>query len=183
MWQIGRAASHRKGGGKIMSWLSEAFHNSDAGTISAIAAWAAAGVALTGATFQFFIGRKQAQAALTSAQAALMTAKNSGRHKIAEFRQAWIYKVTDALSTYHSILMASDRLESVEDRRKAAALRTELEIYLNPNEEDTVKLLLLMAAIATSATVAEREARDDEMIQTARTLLKKEWTRLKGELD
>jgi hypothetical protein len=165
-----------------MSWLSEAIRHGDAGAVSAIAAWAAAGVALTGATFQFFIGRKQARAALISAQAALMNSKNSGRHKIAEFRQAWIYKVTDALSAYHSILMASDRIESLEDKRKLAALRTELEIYLNPNEEDTFKFLSLMDAIATSETVGERQLRADEMIQAARVLLKKEWTRLKGEL-
>jgi hypothetical protein len=165
-----------------MSWLSEAVHGSEAATVSAIAAWAAAGVALIGATFQFFIGRKQAEAALISARAALRNSENAGRHKVAEFRQAWIYKVTDALSEYHSIMMASDQPQSIEDKRKLAALRTELEIYLNPNEEDTVKLLSLMDAIAASATVAEREAKADEMIQAARKLLKKEWARLKGEL-
>jgi hypothetical protein len=38
----------------------------EAATLSALAAWVVAAVTLTGATFQFFIGRKRASAALTS---------------------------------------------------------------------------------------------------------------------
>ncbi|HWE79687.1 MAG TPA: hypothetical protein VG270_14325 [Pseudolabrys sp.] len=59
----------------------------EAATLSALAAWAAAAVTLIGAAFQF-IGRKQADAAFTSANAALKSSENAGRHKIAEFRQA-----------------------------------------------------------------------------------------------
>jgi hypothetical protein len=68
----------------------------DAASISALAAWAAAFVAATGAGFQFFVGRKQATAALISANAALKNSENSGRHKKAEYRQAWINRVIDA---------------------------------------------------------------------------------------
>jgi hypothetical protein len=56
----------------------------EAAAISAVAAWAAAGVAATGAIFQFFVGRKQATAALISANAALRNSEKSGQHKKAE---------------------------------------------------------------------------------------------------
>jgi hypothetical protein len=167
-----------------MSWVSEAIHGTDAATFSAFAAVAAAGVALVGATFQFFIGRKQANAALIAAKAALMNAQNSGRHRVAEFRQAWIDKVINALSEYHSIVMTPsfDKEISPNDKRKLSALRTRLEIYLNPEEEDTIALIKLFDVIANSPTSAERSSKDDEMVQVARKLLKKEWERIKTEL-
>jgi hypothetical protein len=155
----------------------------DAQTISGLAAWAAAFVALAGAGFQFFIGRTQANAALKSADAALLNAKNTGQHKVAEFRQRWIDKVIDALSEYHSILMSSgDKPLSNDDQRKLSSLRTRLAIYLNPEESDTITLVSLMDEIAKSPIAAERASKDDQMIQVARTLLKKEWVRIKSEL-
>jgi hypothetical protein len=51
----------------------------EAATLSALAAWAAAAVTLIGAAFQFFIGRKQADAAFNSANAALKSSENAGR--------------------------------------------------------------------------------------------------------
>jgi hypothetical protein len=154
----------------------------DAPTISAFAASVAAIVAATVAGIQLFIGRKQATAALTSAKAALLSAQNAGRHKIAESRQKWIDKVIDTLSEHHSIL-SPETMEPVPlaDSRKIAALRTKLEILLNPKEPETVALLQAMDRRAIS--VAEQKAKDAEIVAVARRLLKEEWVRIKKELE
>jgi hypothetical protein len=149
----------------------------DAAQLSALAAWAAAVVALTGVSFQFFVGRKQAKAALLSAE-------NAGRHKIAEFRQAWINEVIDALSEHHSIAatIPVGQEPSRDDDRKLASLRTRLAIRLNPEEADTVALLQAIDQIDESRTDQEFEAAQAEMLAVARRLLKREWVRIKDEL-
>lgn len=157
----------------------------DAQTISAISALAAAAAAagaFTVAGIQLFVGYRQSKAALQTAAAAELTAQSSGRHTVAEFRQAWIYKVIDALSELNALLLAhSDSALTPEQAQKAHGLRTQLEILLNPDESDTVELLKAIDEIIASK-VGEREAKSDRMVQIARRLLKREWVRLKSEL-
>jgi hypothetical protein len=178
-----------------MSWLSEAIHRGpDAATLSAVAACAAVAVTLTGVTFQFFIGRKQAQAALvsaqaalenakngeTSAQAALINARNAGRYRIAEFRQAWIYKVIDALGEYNSIVLSRSTGDDLtpEAKKALSASRTRLEILLNPDEADTIELTKGIDGLYHN----QDRAHVDEVLTPARRLLKREWDRIKEEL-
>lgn len=156
----------------------------DASTISALAAAGAALVAATVAGIQFWTGRRQSKAALISAQAALMNATNAGRHTVAEFRQNWINKVIDTLCDHHSITMARPEGElSLVDERKLSSARTQLEILLNPDEPDTVELLKNIDAIDESKTETERKERAGEMLTVARRLLKREWDRIKKELE
>jgi hypothetical protein len=149
----------------------------DGSTLSALAAWAAAAVALTGVAFNFFVGRKQAKAALLSAE-------NAGQHRIAEFRQAWINEIIDALSDHHSIAstIPPGQNPSPEDDRKLAALRTRLAIRLNPTEPDTVALLHAIERIDESRSDSEFDKAQAEMLSVARRLLKREWDRIKDEL-
>jgi hypothetical protein len=156
----------------------------DAPTLSAIAAYAAAGVAATVAGIQFYIGRKQADAALTSARAALMNAQNAGRHTVAEFRQKWIDKVIDTLCEHHSIVIARapDEAPTSDDLRALSSSRTKLEILLNPEEADTVALLAKIDAILTQSSAEARDQEAAEMLTVARRLLKREWVRIKDEL-
>ncbi|MBZ9998522.1 MULTISPECIES: hypothetical protein [unclassified Mesorhizobium] len=153
-------------------------------TLSALAAWGAASVAAVVAGIQFFIGQKQAAAALTAANAALMNAKNAGRHGIARFRQEWIDKVVDALCEHHSILMTTANGEgrSAGDERRLAALATKIELLLNPDEPDTAALLKAMEDIWRSPDEKSRASNDQKMVVIARRLLKSEWVRLKDEL-
>lgn len=153
----------------------------DAQTVSAFAAAAAAGAAAVVAGVQFYVGHRQSKAALQSAQAAMKNAANAGRHKVAEFRQTWIDNVIDALSEHHAILSTTGNAPG-SDRKALAALRTRLEILLNPNEETTVDLLQLIDQLGQAETDAERKKISDEMISVARSLLKTEWVRIKEEL-
>lgn len=156
----------------------------DAPTVAAIAAWAAAGVSLISGGIQLWVGRRQATAALRSADAALINANSTGRHKVAEFRQRWIDNVIGTLSEHHAILMTFPPGAQVPEaeRQKLSALRTKLEILLNPTEPDTIALVDTIEKIAASQNLTERETRDAEMVQIARRLLKAEWVRIKKEL-
>lgn len=156
----------------------------DSQTLSALAAWAAAGVALTGAGFQFFIGRKQASAAYMSAEAALKNAKNAGQHKVAEFRQRWIDNVIETLCEHQAILqiVAPSERPNPEDEKALSAAKTKLQILLNPDEADTISLLAALDEIDQSKTDEEFLSRSEKMIAIARRLLKREWVRIKGEL-
>lgn len=138
----------------------------DAPTLSAIAASVAAVVAATVAGIQLYIGRKQADAGLTSSKAALMSAQNAGRHMVAEFRQKWIDKVIDTLCEHHSITMAQkpDSTPTSDDLRALSASRTKLEILLNPEEPDTAALLSKMDAILAQRSAETREEQAAEML-------------------
>jgi hypothetical protein len=156
----------------------------DAPTLSAFAAWAAASVALAGAGFQFFIGRKQANAAYLSAQAALKNAQNAGGHKVAEFRQKWIDNVIDTLCEHQSILTVIQPAErpNPEDDKALAAAKTKLQILLNPDEADTVALLGAIDQLDNSKGDEEFSQNSEKMVVIARRLLKREWVRIKDEL-
>jgi hypothetical protein len=156
----------------------------DAPTISAFAAAGAAIVAATVAGIQFHVGRKQAEAALTSAKASLMNAQNAGRHTIAEFRQKWIDRVIDTLCEHHAIVMTipAGQVPPPEEARILSASRTKLEILLNPDEADTLALLVKMDAVVSSTTAETRDEKSADMLTVARRLLKREWVRIKSEL-
>jgi hypothetical protein len=96
----------------------------DAGTLSAVAAAAAAVIAGTVAAIQLCIGHRETKSSLISANAAMMSAESAGRHTVAAFRQKWIETVRDTLSEYHAILMSSPSpvMNSAEDTRRLAAL-------------------------------------------------------------
>jgi len=114
-----------------------------------------------------------------------MNAQNSGRHTVAEFRQKWIDKVIDTLCEHHSIVMAGrpEETPSADALRALSASRTKLEILLNPEEADTIALLAGMHAITAGATVRAREKAATEVLSIARRLLKREWVRIKEELN
>jgi hypothetical protein len=155
----------------------------DAPTISAFAAAAAALAAGTVAAIQLYIGVRQSRAALVAARAAMMTAESEGRHTVASFRQKWIEAVRDTLSEHHSIVMSLPEGHAVspEDQRKLAALRTKLQLLLNPDEPDSLELLRLIEEIVHCRTV-DRILKDGALSRLAQKILKTEWVRIKDEL-
>ena len=154
----------------------------DAATVSAFAAAAAAVAAATVAGIQFYIGYRQSKAELIAARAAMMSAESAGRHTVAAFRQKWIETVRDTLSEHHSILMSTDKSAvSQEDERKLAALRTKLELMLNPDESDSQDLLRLIVEMRHCAP-SDRPRKDAELSRLAHKILKTEWIRIKDEL-
>lgn len=156
----------------------------DAAAISALAAAAAAFAAASVAAIQLYVGHRQSRAALLSANAAMKNADSAGRHTIAAFRQKWIDTVIDTLSEYHAILImvGNERPGSTPEGAKLLALRTKLEILLNPDEVDTVALIGATDKMRRGETLEERLSASPEVVRVARKLLKAEWVRLKSEL-
>lgn len=61
-----------------------------------------------------WIGRKQAAASQTSADAAMLTAKTAGFREIAKLRISWMDTLRNTLAEYHAILMNLEDRESIE---------------------------------------------------------------------
>lgn len=155
----------------------------DAQTISAFAASAAAVAAGAVAGIQLYVGHRQSKAALVAARAAAINAENAGRHTVAEFRQKWIDNVIETLSRYHALIVkSSQQTISPEESMEVMTLRTKLELLLNPNETATIALLEVMDAIPSLSDSVQRQVKNDELLEVARSLLKAEWVRIKGEL-
>jgi hypothetical protein len=154
----------------------------DAASVSAYAAGAAAIAAAAVAAIQLFVGYRLSKAALQSAQAAQMNAESAGRHTQAEFRQAWIYKVMDAITEHNAIVATHSVASDPADRRKLASVRSRLQILLNPNEEDHVALLAELEKLANGSQESSGSLDDEEMLSKARLVLKREWDRIKNEL-
>jgi hypothetical protein len=163
----------------------------DPATISAFAAAAAAVFAGAVAGVQLYVGNRQSEAAMKAAEAstkaaeaAVKSAGTAGLHRVAGFRQAWIDKVIDTLCEYHSIIMTTRGPPTPEIARAREALRTKLEILLNPDEVETVALLDELDRVENQARTWSGSLPDDaRMIAIARRLLKAEWIRIKTELN
>jgi|SRR5579871_3243429 len=151
----------------------------------ALATWLALGVAASVAGIQLYVGRRQSEAALISAKATLMSAGSAGHHTIAEFRQRWIDRVIETLCEHHSIVMSrpAGTALSADETRILSASRTKLEILLNPGEPDTVAVLAKIDQLMESRTPEQRAEESAEMLKVARRLLKREWERIKDELE
>jgi hypothetical protein len=156
----------------------------DAPTVSAFAAAGAAIIAATVAGIQFFIGRKQAEAALVSAKAAEKTAKSAGRHRITEFRQAWSNTIIEVLSEYIATVMMlpEDQMKQPGNMKKIGILGTKLGLLLNPDEADSKILLELTGSIFSNTNELERHEKADALMKIAQKILKAEWVRIEREL-
>lgn len=156
----------------------------DAATLSAVAASAAAVAAGTVAGIQLYVGHRESKASLISANAAMMDAECAGRHTVAAFRQKWIEAVRDTLSEYHSILMSASSFTTIseEERRALIALKMKLSLMLNPEEEDSKNLLLLLAEMRNCESWDDRADLSTKISMTAQKILKTEWVRIKEEL-
>jgi hypothetical protein len=156
----------------------------DAPTLSAFAAAAAAVAATAVAGINLYIGHRQSKAAILSAHAAIKTADSVGHRRIAEFRQEWIENVRDTLSEYLSllILVTGEDPLTQEDHKRLLALRTKLQLLLNPDEDHTKALMKVLDDIQAEHTVGSRVTKSSEAVMTAIDLLKAEWIRLQKEL-
>ena len=133
---------------------------------------------------QIIIGLKQAKSARISAEAALRNSYNTGRHAIANSRQKWIDTLRDTLSEFHSLVMTENEYPYPKEiDRKLSMLGTKIELFLNPTETESKELLDLVNKIYDLKTVQEREQLDLSFVAASQKVLKKEWVRVKKELD
>lgn len=136
-----------------------------------------------GPLLSLHISRKQNETTLAIAK----------KNIISPIRQKWINELRDILSSItHNC--ASFWTETSESKREmlhleVRALRSKLELYINPNESDHLRLLSLVSELEASMFGSEK---DDEpqlffraqaaMTEQAQKILKTEWERVKNEI-
>jgi hypothetical protein len=169
----------------------------------AVAAIVAALLALIsgvgGPLVALLIGRKQAAASQTSADAAMLTAKTAGFREIAKLRISWMDTLRNTLAEYHAILMNLEDKEIIEqiddpDERKArkkandeglekiVLLGTQLDLLLNKDDAVQRKLWDITDEIYNLEKSAARQELDKPLMDTGRAVLKGEWEKVKLEM-
>jgi len=131
---------------------------------------------------QYRIGRRQAAAAQTAADAAMLAAKNAGAREIATMRLAWMNKLRDTLSEYHSILVSRENVDKQKVAEKLSRLGTQIDLLLNQDNKIQKALWDITDKIYYSQTIDERQGMDKELVKAGRAVLKAEWEKVKAEM-
>jgi hypothetical protein len=169
----------------------------------AVAAIVAALFALIGGVggpvVTLIIGKKQAAASQTSANAAILTAKTAGFREIAKLRMSWMDTLRDTLAEYHSFLMNLEDKEALvlipddgdrKDRTRAnnvaleklVLLGTQLDLLLNKDDVLQRKLWDVTDEIYQLESGAARQKLDEPLMAAGRAVLKGEWEKVKREM-
>jgi hypothetical protein len=161
--------------------LLEIIH--DPRTAAAIFAALLAFVAgVLGPLVQYCIGKRQAAAAQRAADAAMLLAQNAGNRAIATMRLAWMDKLRDTLSEYHSILMIKEDVDKEKDAVKLSHLGTQIDLLLNQQDEVQKVLWDITDKIYKCEAIDERQGMDKELVDASRAVLKSEWEKVKAEM-
>lgn len=131
---------------------------------------------------QYRIGKRQAAAAQRANDAAMLTAQNAGTREIAVMRLAWMDKLRDMLSEFHSILMIRDDVDQEKVAQKLSLLGTQIDLLLNQGDKVQKVLWDVTDKIYNSQSREERQSMDEELIRAGRAVLKSEWEKVKAEM-
>jgi len=131
---------------------------------------------------QYRVGRRQAAAAQTAANAAMLTAQNAGSREIARMRLEWMQKLRDTVSEFHSILMIREDVDQQNAAEKLSLLGTQLDLLLNQNDKVQKGLWDVTDKIYNAKTREERQSYDPALVEAGRAVLKAEWEKVKAEM-
>lgn len=168
--------------------------------VAAILAAAFALISGVGGPFvALLVGRRQAAASQTSADAAMLTARTAGFREIAKLRMSWMDTLRDTLAEYHAILMTLRDKETIdaisdaderkalqksnqEDLEKLVLLGTQLDLLLNKEDSVQKRLWDITDEIYSLQQSADRQALDGPLMDAGRAVLKGEWEKVKREM-
>jgi hypothetical protein len=131
---------------------------------------------------QAVIGKQQAEAARTSSDAAMLTARNAGGRAIAAMRIGWLEALRKTLSEYHSTLVSVDDPFPDQDLRRLSDLGTQLDLMMNLNEPNQKALWDIADRIYRTNKLSDRKAMDPALMEAGRAVIKAEWEKIKREL-
>lgn len=135
-----------------------------------------------GPLVQLSIGKRQAAAAQSSANAAMLSARNAGYREIARLRMEWMSKLRDTLAKYHSMLMSLDGDERAAASQTLSELGTQLDLLLNQKDTRQKALWDVADKIFKLEDIDERQAMDKDLIDAGREVFKSEWEKVKAEM-
>jgi hypothetical protein len=128
-----------------------------------------------GPLVQLVIGSKQAAAAQRANDL-------TGSRTIATMRLAWMDKLRDTLSEYHSILMIRENVDQEKVAEKLSRLGTQIDLLLNRDDRIQGELWEITEKIYQCEAVEERQSMDQELVKAGRAVLKAEWEKGKAEM-
>ena len=128
-----------------------------------------------GPVVQLRIGSKQAAAAQRAVDV-------DGSRAIATMRLAWMEKLRDTLSKFHSILMIKENVDQEAEAEKLSRLGTEIDLLLDREDKIQRELWDVTDKIYNSETIEERQGMDKELVSAGRAVLKAEWEKVKAEM-
>ena len=105
-----------------------------------------------------------------------------GVMKIAEFRQAWINNLRDEMAEFQSYGVHPGTNPAQE--REFYKLGTKIELLMNPGDPDYPVLQKQMYEFlsVSDGDVIDKYSRNAEFIETCQKILKREWDRLKSDI-
>ncbi|OJI95336.1 hypothetical protein LY10_01027 [Planktotalea frisia] len=98
--------------------------------------------------------------------------------KLADFRQRWIDEMRDDIAEYSALTWNSEINTGVESQKALVTLQARILMRMNPDDIDYPKL---QSALATP--VADQNEGRKALAIVARGILKREWERLKADLE
>ena len=96
-------------------------------------------------------------------------------------RQSWIYDMRDAMAKAQSYGVTPD-LNHV-GTREFYEYGTKIELFMNPNDEDYQKLQDCLYRFLSARNQDEKYSANPKYIEICQKILKREWDRLKRELE
>jgi hypothetical protein len=150
--------------------------------------------AIGGPLVAYVIGARTVRTALTTAQAQVRTALEVARLQVrssvvSSNRQKWIDALRDELAEF---LAERDLLttklqdpapDSVSVRTSSSRLIRlfhQLQLRLNPKEEDHARIMELTSQLAGRPTGSLDDGMIEELVKLSQTVLKREWDRVKS---
>ena len=97
-------------------------------------------------------------------------------------RLAWMDKLRDTVSEYHSILMIRENVDQEREAEKLSRLGTQIDLLLNRDDKVQKVLWDVTDKIYQSEAIEERQSMDEELVRAGRAVLKAEWEKVKAEM-
>src|SRR5262245_52732481 len=112
----------------------------------------------------------------------MLIAQNAGTREIAIMRLAWMDKLRDTVSQFHSILMIKEDVEQEKVAEQLSLLGTQIDLLLNREDKFQRDLWEITDKIYNSRSREERQSMDPKLIAAGRAVLKAEWEKVKAEI-
>jgi hypothetical protein len=138
-------------------------------------------ISTTGAFFgSWFSSRAAVKSSVNALQGIDRQLQLQHAAKIAEFRQAWINSLRDAMASYQSYGVTPNLGQS--ETREFYKFGTEIELYMNRDDPRYLELHESMYSFLSAKTTDEKYACNAPYVRVCQDILKNEWDILKREL-
>ncbi|MGY3149347.1 transposase-like protein [Bradyrhizobium sp. USDA 3397] len=165
--------------------IAEFIKGNPAAAVAAVAAVFAFIAGVLGPLVQWRIGRRQAIASQTSAEASMLTARTAGAREIAKLRMSWMEELRQSLCEYHAILMSTEDGEELkaEDVRTLSRPPGHTAGLAAQSQGSTAATFVGNSRQTLQARLPVRKARlRRALVEAGRDVLKEEWEKVKREM-